>query len=315
MNKKSCEVSIVIVCMNNLKNLFPCIDSIVEQNTKITYEIVVVAYLFSPENLRLLKLNYSFVTIIESNEIRGFSENNNLGLKISNGTYVFVLNDDTHFNTPVVDNLYLSMINNPQITVLSPDIRYPNGEYQICGRRRYNWFYWVLASLGLEKLFFRSSKYENKKGFFKSYNISGAAFMVARDKFKELGFFDETYFFSPEDIALSTKINKLGGVCYVDENVKLYHIASGTSSPIQSATMPSHTKGSLIFFSEGNKVMYLFLSVFVFFVRFFKGILATILIPINKKRKITANANFNTCLSIFSDKSPKEIFIKYYSKL
>ena len=48
------EAAIVIVCMNNLKNLFPCLDSIKEQ-TRIACEVWVVAYLFSNENLVLLR--------------------------------------------------------------------------------------------------------------------------------------------------------------------------------------------------------------------------------------------------------------------
>ena len=38
------QVSIVIVCMNNLKNLYPCLDSI-RKYTHVSYETLVVAYL------------------------------------------------------------------------------------------------------------------------------------------------------------------------------------------------------------------------------------------------------------------------------
>lgn len=54
------KAAIVIVCMNNLKNLFPCLDSI-KQQTTISYEVWVVAYLFSKENLTLLKEKYPWV--------------------------------------------------------------------------------------------------------------------------------------------------------------------------------------------------------------------------------------------------------------
>ena len=64
------QVSIVIVCMNNLKNLYPCLDSI-RKYTHVSYETLVVAYLFSKENLERLKRDYSWIRIIESNEIRG----------------------------------------------------------------------------------------------------------------------------------------------------------------------------------------------------------------------------------------------------
>ena len=74
------KAAIVIVCMNNLRNLFPCLDSI-KAYTQIPHEVWVVAYLFSKENLLSLRKNYPWVVVVESNEIRGFSENNNLALK------------------------------------------------------------------------------------------------------------------------------------------------------------------------------------------------------------------------------------------
>ena len=66
-------VSIVIVCMNNLKNLYPCLESI-KKYTHVSYECFVVAYLFTKENLEKVKLDFPWVKFIESNEIRGFSE-------------------------------------------------------------------------------------------------------------------------------------------------------------------------------------------------------------------------------------------------
>jgi hypothetical protein len=55
------------------------------QTHSTTYEIWVVAYLFSPENLAKLRAAYPEANIVESNEIRGFSENNNLALRQANG--------------------------------------------------------------------------------------------------------------------------------------------------------------------------------------------------------------------------------------
>ena len=52
------KVSIVIVCMNHMENLDRCLPSIAKYTTKVDYEIYVVAYLFSKENLQLLKEKY-----------------------------------------------------------------------------------------------------------------------------------------------------------------------------------------------------------------------------------------------------------------
>lgn len=308
------KVSIVIVCMNNLKNLYPCLNSI-RKYTSVTYETLVVAYLFTKENLIKVKSDFPWVTFIESNELRGFSENNNLALKKARGKYCFVVNDDTFIKSPVIDSLVKTIESLPNdVVILSPNIKYPDGRDQICGRRKYNWCSWIMSLLRIK--WEKTSIYENQNGIFQSYNISGAAFLIKTNIFHDMGWFDDIYYFCPEDIALSDKINKLGMKVYVDSDTIIYHIASGTASKVQSATMPAHTMGALIFYSHDNSFLKLFLRLCVFVIRgtflFKHGIKA---LGGDKRSIILFNGNLNTCLSIFSTKTPKEIFIKYYKKI
>lgn len=308
------KVSIVIVCMNNLKNLYPCLDSI-KTHTTISFETLVVAYLFTPENLAKVKSDYPWVRFIESNELRGFSENNNLALRLAKGKYCFVVNDDTFIKSPVIDSLVKTIESLPNdVVILSPNIKYPDGRDQICGRRKYNWCSWIMSLLRIK--WKKTSIYENQNGIFQSYNISGAAFLIKTNIFHDMGWFDEIYYFCPEDIALSDKINKLGMKVYVDSDIIIYHIASGTASKVQSATMPAHTMGALIFYAHGNPFLKLFLRLCVLVIRgtflFKHGIKA---LRGDKRSIILFNGNLNTCLSIFQQKLLRRFFIKYYKKI
>ena len=55
------EVSIVIVCMNRLDNLYPCLESIA-RHTEVEHATLVVAYMFSPENLKKARRDFPDVT-------------------------------------------------------------------------------------------------------------------------------------------------------------------------------------------------------------------------------------------------------------
>ena len=99
------DVSIVIVCMNNYGQLKDCLDSIKQYTHDVSYEVLLVAYFFSEGNLDKLRSEYPWVKVIISNEIRGFSANNNLALRQAQGRYCFVLNDDTYMTMPVIDML------------------------------------------------------------------------------------------------------------------------------------------------------------------------------------------------------------------
>ncbi len=314
------DVSIVIVCMNNWDNISRCLDSI-RKHTSVSYEVLVVAYLFSVSNLERLRKEYPWITIIVNNEIKGFSENNNLALRQARGRYCFVLNDDTELTMPAIDRLVRDIDSLPDdIAIISPVLLNPDGSVQVCGRPPMNWRTFILHRLHLWNERSRT-KYVNQNGIFQSYNIIGAAFLIRTDLFRQYGWFDERYFFTPEDIALSTRLNRAGYKCIVDADASLIHFGgmSGLSpSMIQSATIPSGIKGTLEFFSNNSRSGYFGLALFA------SGIsVMTILFNYYRQMKNPGSKLYrpmiaghrNVIASLFNSQSPKEIFIKYYRQL
>ena len=200
------DVSIVIVCMNNLKNLYPCLESI-KKYTTVSYETLVVAYLFSKENLEKVKKDFPWVTFIESNEIRGFSENNNLALRQAKGKYCFVLNDDTFMDIPVIDRLVDSIEKQPSdVAIMSPKGLFPDGSLQSCGRPIHSFWTYIAGMLRLYNEQNSKSKLINQQGVFETGTVVGAYFLIKTSIFKEIGFFNEKYFFCPEDIEVGDEV-------------------------------------------------------------------------------------------------------------
>lgn len=310
------EVSIVIVCMNNLKNLYPCLESIKKQ-TSVSYETFVVAYLFSPENLEKVKADFPWVRFIESNEIRGFSENNNLALRLAQGKYCFVLNDDTEMKMPVVDRLVDSIEKTPDAAIMSPVTYFGDGRLQSSGRPKHTMWTFLLGLFGLWKEPKIHNRYTYQKGIFQSYNIVGAAFLIKTDIFRDLGWFDEKYFFCPEDLALSTLANERGYKCYVDADCELTHFEGGTWSLVKTATTPTSVRGSLIWRSRGSILRYAFMGGLVWSFTFAKMILSAAIYCLNHsdKNRIRLLCKWNTLQSIFTRKTTKEIFIKFYKRV
>ena len=314
--KREIDLSIIIVCMNNLEQLFRCLESIIANTHKVKYEIIVVAYLFSQKNIKILKEKYPTVKVIESNEIRGFAENNNLALHRAQGKYCFVLNDDTKFNTPVVDLLVESMEKTSEASVMSPKILFADGSIQRCGRPQMTFWTYVLSLFKLWNEQKINSPYTNQQGIFQSYNVVGAAFMIKTEIFEKLGFFDETYFFCPEDIALSTLANKRGYRCYVDESISLYHLEQGTALKIRMAVMPAGKKGNLIFYSENSKIKEILLTFLITIESLVKMIYWELrTISGNQHASIQAASYRNVIWAVYSPKTPKEIFIHFYHKI
>lgn len=309
------EVSIVIVCMNRLDNLYPCLSSI-REHCLLGYETLVVAYRISEENLAKLREDFPWVTFIESKETRGFSENNNLALAQAQGRYCFVLNDDTVMNMDVIGRLVEDFAKLPQdAAIVTPKLLNADGTLQLCGRphypaRKYVLQQWHLYKEPIDNVSGKSPVFDQ---VYSTFNISGAAFLIKTDIFRELGWFDETYFFTPEDIALSTLARKKGYGVYVDAAAEIVHKWRTTASRLSPCVRPAAVRGSLIFFSGGSKLKYFLLALPVWVSESLKWAKASIQHrrnPVAEKR-IQVQTYRHISQSIFTTKTPKEIFKRY----
>ena len=309
-------VSIVTVCMNRPDNLRPCLASI-ERNTSVSHEVLVAAYMFSEENLCAMRSEFPEVTFIRSDELRGFSENNNLALRQARGEYCFILNDDTEFSCPLIDTLVEDFRSLPEsAAIVSPKIVNPDGTLQLCGRPAYPAYRYALQQWHLYR-----EPIDNVKGrtsvfgrVFPTFNITGACFLIKTEAFRSLGWFDETYYFTPEDIALSTLARERGLGVYVDDSVSVVHKWKATASRISPAVRPAAVKGSLLFFGRRSRAARLLLSLVVWLAEETKYLKACVRCAVrpSDKAELSRLTFKNIRAEIFSPLTPKEVFVKYY---
>ena len=318
------DVSIIIVCMNRPDNLYPCLESIRRTTRRVTYEVLVVAYMYGPDGLAKAREDFPWVTFIESNEIRGFSENNNIALKQARGRFCFILNDDTELPGPTVDLLVEDFEELPEGTaIVSPTLLNADGSLQLCGRPPYPARHYVLQQWHL----FSEPK-DNTAGqkpaaviggrkLFRTWNITGAAFLIPTELFRDLGWFDERFFFTPEDIALGTLACRKGLRLYVDTSAQVVHKWRTTASRIMGATRPAAVRGSLMHFSGFRNGKYLLLAVPVWCAEFAKRTKAAIVQALrpSPQHRTELQTFRNITRSIFTHRTPKEIFIKYYNEI
>lgn len=302
--------------MNRTDNLYPCLTSI-REHTGVSYECFVVAYMFDKQKLAKAREDFPWVEFIESDEVRGFSENNNLALARAKGRFCFVLNDDTEFSTPVIDRLLSDFDHLPKwAAIVSPRLVNADGSLQLCGRplypaRNYLLQQWHLYKEPIDNVSGHKAEFDQ---VYESFNITGACFLIRTEVFEQLGWFDETYFFTPEDIALGTLAIEKGYKLYVDADVEVTHKWRTTASRISPAIRPAAVKGSLLFFSRGSKGRFFMLATGVWFAEFTKRVKARIVWQKSKSAEdlIKLQTFRNISSNIFNRLSPKEIFLKYF---
>lgn len=310
------RVSVVIVCMDRPDLLNPCLEGLYA-HTQAELEVWVVAYLFSAENLVRLRADWPAVKVVESRELRGFSENNNLALRQVTGDYCFIVNDDTRMSMPVIDRLLADFDRLPaDAAVVSPKIVFPDGRVQTCGRAP--WTAWRYVRHYLHKVDETvPTPWSMQEGLFRTWTVNGACFLVKTEVFRAAGWFDETYTFTPEDIAIGHKINDMGCTVWADADVEITHLAGGTVSRLEAAIKPTRVRGALQFYSGGKPLKYFLLGSFVWCVealRRLKYLFADKSDPASHAAIMDATAR-NVMRSIFTKRTSKEIFTQLYHEI
>lgn len=318
-----CEVSIIIVCMNRPDNLYPCLASI-RETTSADYETLVVAYMYDKEALAKAREDFPWVTFIENDSISGFSENNNLALAQASGRYCFILNDDTELPGPTIDRLLEDIRALPDDTaIVSPKMLNSDGSLQLLGRPPYPaWNYvrqqWHRYSEPKDNTSGRTPDADVAgRALFRTWGITGAAFLIKTEVFRDLGWFDERYFFTPEDIALGAAVCRKGLTIYVDRDAAVYHHWRTTASRMMAATRPAAVRGSLMYFSGFRTGKYLLLAVPVWCAEFAKRLKAFAIATVmpSDKHYTDLTVYRNITRSIFTRRTPKQIFTKYYNRI
>ncbi|SNS23862.1 hypothetical protein SAMN06265795_101663 [Noviherbaspirillum humi] len=153
----------------------------------------------------------------------GFAAAHNLAIRraIEEGsTYHLVLNPDIHFGEEVVPAMLAFMEANPDVGLVMPDIRYPDGQRQFLCKllptpvdlfmRRFL-PRWYAASGRLARYELRHAGYDS---VMEVPSLSGCFMLIRTEVLRRTGGFDERYFMYLEDVDLCRRIGQLARTVY-----------------------------------------------------------------------------------------------------
>ena len=200
------KLSVVTLSWDNLDYTKAFVKSI-RQNTSLPYELIIVDNGSEPSTQKWVKENADRSLIFSNNQ--GFSKGFNEGLKIGQGEYVMMANNDTEFPSDWDTKLIETMEANPMAGIVSPV--YTNGRKSALRQEPKN---------DIIKIF-----------PFRKYP-SAVAFLVRRNDFFNIfgGYSGEYEIASGEDADLCFKVWKAGYDILIDERVLIIHEGKVTSS-------------------------------------------------------------------------------------
>lgn len=218
-------VSVIVVNWNGKHLLGECLDSLLAQTVK-GIEIVVVDNGSQDGSADFVREKYPSVRLVALSENKGFAGGNNAGIRIAQGKYIALLNNDTKTDPAWAENLLSEAELSPReigmwaskiLSYADPRIidnvgllLYPDG----LGR-------------GKGRLEQDRGQYNNTvEAFFPS----GCAGLYRREMLDEIGLLDEEFFAYADDVDIGLRARLAGWRCTYVPTAKVYHKYSASSA-------------------------------------------------------------------------------------
>ena len=231
-------LSIVIVNYNTRQLLDDCLASIfAAEEPAGGLEIIVVDNASHDGSQAMVREKYPLVQLIASEVNRGFSAANNLGVAVANGRTILFLNSDTRVAPNALAEPVAYLLANPRVGALTVRLVYPSGERDPDNHRGFPTPWNAICHFsGLSKIFPANPRFN---GYFQSYAdmsqthpvdvIAGSYMLMPMALCRELGGWDETYFFYGEDIDFCYRTRQAGYQIIYYPHVEVLHYKGASS--------------------------------------------------------------------------------------
>jgi len=227
---KVIEVSVCIANWNCRQQLRACLASLLQEFQGVSLEVIVVdngSHDGAPE---MVAAEFANVTLVRNRGNRGFARANNQAAQLAVGQYLFFLNNDTVAPPGTLERLLRFARSHPEVAVIGPALRDPNGRIQTSFRRRPTVSTFLLRTTLLRwtpllRDFYRSyrrHRERDRSGTRRVEVLLGAALFMSRDVFVACGGWDEQFIFGGEDLDLCSRIGRQRSIVYLP-SVEIVH--------------------------------------------------------------------------------------------
>jgi len=234
------RIDYVIVAYRSAGDLAGCLDSIAA-DAPAGSGIVVVDNASPDESAEVAARHPTSPRVVRSLRNLGFGGGCNLGASSSDADAIFFINPDARLVTGTSATLIEALDANPGIGVTAPRVVDPTGESRAAsagsepGLRSTIGHYMLIGRLPLLGRVFRPLHLARPDRPASPDWVSGAAMLVRRDAFLEVGGFDERIFMYMEDVDLCRRLRSSGWTVDYRPGAVVEHRIGGSQSTDQPA--------------------------------------------------------------------------------
>ena len=229
--RKECNLSIITINYNGMKDTCELIDSIPFNND---LEVIVVDNASIQDEASVISDKYPHIKVIRSTQNLGFAGGNNLGIKEARGKYILLINNDTFFKDFNIDSLIERLESSDTIGIVCPKLRFAwgNNPIQFAG-------YTPLSPITVrnQAIGFGEEDHGQYETAHSTPYAHGAAMLIKREAIDKVGFMPECFFLYYEELDWSMMFTRVGYEIWYDPACTVFHKESqttGQNSPLRT---------------------------------------------------------------------------------
>lgn len=259
----SFDVSIIIVNWNAGKYLQETIESLVEKTKNISYELIIVDNNSNRDEESFLYIQnvlskWNNFTFIKADENLGFSKANNIGMSISKGRNLLILNPDVVFSNNIIEILSNYLDNNEEVGMVGPKVLNPDGSFQQpCLRGKPYPKDTLFHIVGLAKAFPKNEYFNgyamwnvDRDKINECWALSGCCMMIKKFLYEQIGGMDEQFFMYQEETDWGIRTKNVGKKVIYNPNAVVTHYQGVTTKKIQTKSVWMFTQSMMKFFKK-----------------------------------------------------------------
>ena len=181
------DITVIIATFKSREIIKACLNSIDKR-----VKVILIENSNDIEIKNEIEKEFSNVECLLAGENLGYGKSNNIGLKKVKTKYALILNPDATLYPSTFENFLIEAKKIPEFAIIGPSI----------GEQINN-----------------SEKLTPKE----SINVKGFAMFLNMIQFKNIGFFDENFFFYFEEIDLCRRLTDRGKKIYIAPNIRVNH--------------------------------------------------------------------------------------------
>ncbi len=246
------DATAIVVSYNACDALAMCLRTLYE-STGVRLHVVVVDNASTESNVEIVRKQFPDIELITNDTNRGFAAAVNQGIKRSSGTVVLI-NPDLKVEPTTIVDLYRVLETHPDVGIVGPMLKYPDGRLQPSVKKFPDWFDLFLILSKVPNFFPSVSRVYN--GLTVNYGneqtvdqVMGACFMVRRETLDQVGLFDEGFWMWFEEVDYCKRALGRGWKTMYTPAATAFHVRGASFAHVPSVEKQRALRNSIIHYS------------------------------------------------------------------